>query len=383
MNKLAYFFLLVLLWAACGFNWGFGSGDKCNDAKKLVASLTGLTGESRNKQEERILKICPDGAAGHFIKGLRLERQGEPDAAIEEYRSAMKDDDSLAEAHGNLGLLLQAKGEQNEAGVELSRGLKGLDDPRYHLGLARLLREGKMYALALFHYKEALRAVPDNVSAHLGLAQTYYGLNRLDEADQEFSKVLDLAPANGEALIGLAGVYRKMSRLDDAIAELNKAATLDPRQQHIHKLLAEAYLAKGEPALAENEYQLAGISRDAGDLDDLIHKGDEYLLARNFDGAVEEYQKALRKRPGWPKALEKLGDAYMAAGSDEEAIASYRKVIQSSPSISGVHYSLGVLYERKGELDEAVAEYREALGLDPGNGDTRRRLADIYTLRGK
>ncbi len=79
MNKLVYLILPVLLWATCGFNWGFGSKDKCNDAKKQAASLAGLTGESREKQEERILKICPDGAAGHYIKGLRLERLGKPE----------------------------------------------------------------------------------------------------------------------------------------------------------------------------------------------------------------------------------------------------------------------------------------------------------------
>ena len=151
MNKYPYLILLILsMGVTCGFNWGFGSTDACTKAKVLLPALAGLSGENRTKQEDRILKLCPDGAAGHFVLGLRHERQGEMDEAIGEYRAAVENDETLAEAHGNLGLLLLNKGARDEAAVELTKGLMGKADPRYHRGSAELLREGKMYGLALF-----------------------------------------------------------------------------------------------------------------------------------------------------------------------------------------------------------------------------------------
>jgi tetratricopeptide (TPR) repeat protein len=170
MNKYPYLILLIpLIVVTCGFNWGFGSTGTCTKAKILTAALSELSGESRTKQEDRILKLCPDGAAGHFVLGLRHERQKETDEAIVEYRAAVGSDETLAEAHGNLGLLLLKKGARDEAAVELSKGLMGKDDTRYHLGLAELLKEGKMYSLALYHYLEALKAFPQEIQSMRGL----------------------------------------------------------------------------------------------------------------------------------------------------------------------------------------------------------------------
>ncbi len=127
MNKYRYLILIILTMSVtCGFNWGF---DDCTKAKSLIPALSGLSGEKRAKQENRILKLCPDGAAAHFVLGLRHERQGEVDEAVDEYRAAVKDDGTLAEAHRNLGLLLLNRGVRDESAVELTRGLMGKADP--------------------------------------------------------------------------------------------------------------------------------------------------------------------------------------------------------------------------------------------------------------
>ncbi|MGA2404663.1 MAG: tetratricopeptide repeat protein, partial [Syntrophobacteraceae bacterium] len=205
MNKYRYLVLLILsMGVTCGFNWGFSPTDSCTKAKVLAQALAGLSGEKQTKQEERILKLCPDGAAGHFVLGLRHERQGESDEAIGEYRAAIENDETLAEAHGNLGLLLLDKGAGDEAAVELTRGLMGKADPRYHRGLAELLLEGKIYGLARYHFREALKAIPQDVSIHAGLADVYYNLNRLAEAEDEFKTVLAADPPRVSAHLGLA-----------------------------------------------------------------------------------------------------------------------------------------------------------------------------------
>lgn len=382
MNNVVCLILLAMTACfTCGFGWGFGHEDKCGDARKLIPSLEGQSGESETKQEDRILKLCADGGPGHYVRGVRLEQQGKWDEAIAEYRAAVAVDDNLAEAHGNLGLLILAKGQRAEAGVELTKGLIGHADPRYNRGLAELLREGKMDDLAQFHYRQALRAFPDDFSIHEGLAEVYARLGRLREAEEEFSAVVKAAPSDERACLGLAEVYRKEHRLDEAIAELSRAAALNPREQKINSLLAEVYKEKGDLSRAEKEYPLAGVTTTVTP-EEYLRKGDEYFLAREYEKAIEKYEAALNKRPDWLPALEKLGDAHMAVGHDDEATAAYTKAVRVDAANSDLHYSLGVLYERQGRLDEATAEYQEVLRTDPANGDPRRRLADIYTLRG-
>lgn len=134
-------------------------------------------------------------------------------------------------------------------------------------------------------------------------------------------------------------------------------------------------------AVTEYRAALSGLVHGAAP-DDFIRQGDDHLLAREYRKAIKSYQTALKKRPDWPEALQKLADAYTAAGDDEQAIEVLRKSIKHDEKNRDAHYALGVLYERNGKLTEAEAELRASLRSDPGNGDAHRHLADIYTIQG-
>lgn len=370
----------LFFWALtmCGFTWG-GLSDSCAEATNALAdSQTGLTDELA----ERAIGLCPNGAVGYLAKGFQFEYKGNVTQAIKEYRKAIAADPNLSQAHGNLGLLLLQQGADDDAATELSKALTGTPDPRYHRGLAELLNKGKWSSLLLFHAREAMKGNPDNpdVRTLLGDALTLQG--NLELAEKEYTQVLAETPGHERAHIGLAAAYTKKGQLDDAIRELNAAALANPASREIHRKLADLYQQKGEMALADKELQLAGLNPDDAYIDRLMQQGDRYLLARNYEKAIESYEAVLKKRQGWAEALEKLGDAQMAAGRDEDAISAYGQVLALDAANPSLHYTLGILNERKGLLDKAEDEYRKSLHYDPKNSDARRRLADIYTLRG-
>ena len=63
----SYTALLCAALLLTGFSWGFGN-DTCKDALDLVGKLDTLHDEAQVRQTEaKILSICPDGAAGHFV----------------------------------------------------------------------------------------------------------------------------------------------------------------------------------------------------------------------------------------------------------------------------------------------------------------------------
>lgn len=370
--------LLLSAMAMCGFTWG-KTADPCAKNNNSCAESQAVITDQVAKQ---ILDRCPDGAAGHLIKGIRFEQAGNMDQAIKEYGKSIEADPSLSQAHGNLGLLLLQKHSDTEAASELVLALRGNPEPRYHRGLALLLSRGGVSALLRFYSQEALKENPNDPDVRTWLAEAYAAQGQLEHASDEYSKVLAIQPDNEYARLGLAEAYSRSGKLDQAILELNRATLANPSNREIHRRLAVLYQQKGDKALADKEMLLAGLKPHDADIDALIQQGDQQFLARNYDKAVEVYESILKKRPSWPDALTKLGDAQMAAGHDDEAIKAYRQALSFGHSNPSLHYTLGILNERKGALDEAEAEYRKSLQLNQNNGDARRRLADIYTLRG-
>ena len=123
-----YLILLCATTLLTGFSWGFGS-DPCKNALELSGTLESVRDEVLLRQNEaKILSLCPDGAAGHFVSALQLERAGNLDGAISEYRKALQQERSFPLASGNLGLLYAQKGMNDEASVELARGLSTIPD---------------------------------------------------------------------------------------------------------------------------------------------------------------------------------------------------------------------------------------------------------------
>lgn len=250
------FLLIVLPVFICGFSDAGDQVKQCREAVEIVPSLAGLTGEELLMQEERIISLCPEGAPGHFIKGLRHEQEGKPELAAAEYRQALA-----------------------------------------------------------------------------------------------------------------------------AAVLLDSAASAQQRHSQMHGIKAEAYRKMGATLNADKEYALAGIAY-VTEADKQIMRGDEYLLEREYDSAIEAYRTALRERPASTVIMQKLADAQMAAGRDEQAIEVYRQLLGLDEKNSNIRYMLGLLYERQGLLDEAEEQFLQVVKNDSNNGDARRHLADIYILRG-
>ncbi|RQW77434.1 MAG: tetratricopeptide repeat protein, partial [Geobacter sp.] len=329
MKKLLILTLLLLLTLlTCAFDWGFGTRDKCGEAKKIAAGLNDMKSEdSRDEAEARIRKLCPDGVASRFLTARNLELAGNTEQAITEYLGLLTADPEFPAANGNLGLLYLQKGLVDEAAVELTKALKGGADPRYNKGLARIFGPRKLFALAGYHYREALKAFPGDAALHMELAGIYADMGLFDNADEEYRKTLSIEPDNETARLGLAAAYAGRNQFDAAVAEMRKALAANPGNKEIHRLLAEVYEKKGDRKSAEEEYLLTGKVGEGRHLR-YSRRGDEYLAAKDYDKAVAEYKAALQEKPEWPEVMQKLGDVYKAAGRDDDALGAYKEAIR-------------------------------------------------------
>jgi tetratricopeptide (TPR) repeat protein len=173
--------------------------------------------------------------------------------------------------------------------------------------LADLYRREGRGAEALDALREAVRAQPDDASAHRGLAVALAQEKSFPEAEKEFRAALALDPNDWESLTGLGNVLDATGRPEEAIAEHRAALDRNPTYAPAHynlgcvlfkqRLLGEAArefrdALKSDPGLAEARWYLAEI---------LMQQGDAH-------GALEVLREGLRLAPDSPLLREKLLD---------------------------------------------------------------------------
>lgn len=384
-----YVSLLCAALLLCGFDWGF-SGDRCKEALTLADSLESIRDDGAMRQAEaRILALCPDGAAGHFVSALTLERIGNVEGAIKEYRQALQQNPQFAKASGNLGLLYAQTGRNSEAMVELSRGLAASSNPRYHKALGRILAETKVYPLAIHHLTEAGNVLTSDAEVFNDLAGVHLAMGQPAKALEEYGRALAADPGNEKAHTGIASIYLERNELDRALEELKKGELSNPQNRQIHLMMAQIYEKKGEARQASYQYLLGGKGKAplaesaAAAASVTAPPAVAPLSAPELEKAEASLKELISDSPDRAAdAYGKLGDLYRSAGRDADAMAAYREAVHRNCTNSDVYLNLGILHEKQNNLDEAVVAYKQAIRVKPDNADARLRLAEIRNSRG-
>jgi len=366
------------------FSWGEPE-DPCRRASGLVAEYEAATDPSvRNEIEQRIVKLCPDGAPAQYILGRSYERGGDLDRSVASYREALRIDPSFSRAHGSLGLLLLSRGETDEAAVELSRGLQGGDDPRYHRGLAAVFSARKLHALALYHCDEALRSFPGDPLLLRQRAQALAGLGRKGEAAAEYRRLLDASPNDTDLVIEFADLLDGWGDTEKAIELLKGVAASSPSNREIHRRLSLLYVKKGDEASAEYEAVLAGLppKKKPNPVEESIREGERLAEAGEYEKALAIYRGVLREKPEVHDVRRRVATILVRTGKDDEAITELREIVRLRGENGQTYTELARLYARKGMYDEAIVSFKNALKFPDVLPTIRVELADLYDSRG-
>lgn len=358
-------------------NWSL---DPCKDAMEMANSLSAIKDDQQLRQKEaKILALCPDGGAAHFVTALQLERIGNLDGAVSEYLKALRKEKTFPPANGNLGLIYLQKGLLDEASVELARGLASNPDPRYQKAMGKILAQRKVNSLAIHYLKEAANDLKLDAEIPVTLAEIYAASGQPEKAIDEYRRALSLEPGNEKAQIGIATIMMELKELDKALEELKKAELVSPQNTQINVIKAAIYEKKGDKKLAAYENMISGKAKKESTPS--LEK--PKILTEDFAKTAFSVQSDVIESPGSAaEKYEKLGNAYKAEGKDAEAIVAYKDAIYHNSSNSDIYLNLGILYEKQGHLDEAVVAYKQAVKLKPNNADARLRLAEIRNERG-
>jgi tetratricopeptide (TPR) repeat protein len=261
------------------------------------------------------LELSPDSSPAHQLLGYALLSQGYASEAIPHLQ---RSPDKTA-----LGIAEIQTGQLPEAVTNLQAALsEHPNDPDllYYLGRASGL-------LAKQSIDTLLAAYPDSARAHQAMAENYFVLRRMPDAEKEYREALRLRPGLPEAHLALGEVYAGAFQWPKAEGEFRMQAKLQPGNAEAAYRLGQALLEQGKAHAARAE------------------------LAR-----------ADRLMPEMPETLYSLGKAASLEGDAAAAEKAWTKLlsIEKQTSLAAqAHFGLAGIYRKQGKLAEAKHEMQE------------------------
>jgi tetratricopeptide (TPR) repeat protein len=317
--------------------------------------------------------------------------------AILSAQAAVRQNPSSAAAWGQFGMVLFAHHLFDHCPQVFEEAAR-LDPkdarwPYYH-GLAIMSLQPDRGIVLL----EQARAVkPSDPTLRLRLAQEYFKLERLDEADTLFQELIGTDQVNGQALLGHGQILGRRGRWQEALKPLEKAAQDATARRAAHAALAETYMRLGNSAAAEVERQrLAQLGPDRLWFDPFLaetqklQRGVQPRIAQAKDwgdegrraDAIALLEEILREHPDSDEAYLTLAWVQGIAGQLDQADRALTKALQLNPQhADGYLLQAGIRMERK-DYPAAERAFLRALELKPDFGALYNKLGDCRLKQG-
>jgi tetratricopeptide (TPR) repeat protein len=291
----------------------------------------------------------------------------------------------------------------------------------FHVGLANIY-EGEAgetgneedARLAVEEYKSAINADPTSPQLNDGLADLYFKINRMREAEATARGLLKSSPDDVDAHKLLGRIYlRQLSDasnsvsssspsgnvLDLAIAEFEKIVSLTPRSVEDRMVLGQLYTVKHDPKKAEDQFKTAqaiepeseevvlNLARLYAESNDTEHSikvieavpvADrtpkmEFALGAAYDqikkpkDAIAAYQRAADLDPSDVHTIDALGQALLSDNQLDEAMKQFKLLADADPEDTSALVHIAVIQQRQGKFEDALATVRKARKQDPNS----------------
>ena len=263
----------------------------------------------------RAVELAPELAAAHQLLGYSLLAQGYNAEAIPHLEKIQE--------QTALGIAQIGSGQLPQAVANLQAALaKHPNDPDllYYLGRASGLLSKQSIDTLLAGY-------PDSARAHQALAENYFVLRQMPQAEKEFREALRLRPDTPELHLELGLVYAGASQWAKAEEEFRAQTKLEPGHAEAAYRLGTALLQQGKAREATNELE-----------------------------------RSNRLQPDMPETLYSLGKAAALAGDSAAAEKAWTRLLsleKQSSLAAQTHFALAALYRKQGKTAEAERETQE------------------------
>lgn len=164
-----------------------------------------------------------------------------------------------------------------------------------------LLVQGKDLDKSIQLFKKAVAQYPKYSEAYLLIGVVYSSQKNWSEAEKALRKAVELNQSNAAMYIALGSVENEEKKFPEAEKSMLKAVELSPQSADAQVELGRAYFGQGRWAEAEQQLAKANQLRPNVAQQHVV-LGNIMLRERNAEGALKEFQEALRLDPTGPAA---------------------------------------------------------------------------------
>jgi tetratricopeptide (TPR) repeat protein len=330
----------------------------------------------------------PADPESRFREAVRLQRQGDLEAAAQAYADVAARQPDRFEAHANLGVVLWRLGRPESALGRLDSALRlAPEQPELHVLRGVVLRALRHPGEAVESYKRALALRPDDADALNKLGNALRDLARPQEGLAAFERALALAPDAATLHNNRAGALADLGRMDEALAAHDRAVALQPdfAEAHNDRGLALAALGRLDAAVAAYDRALAARP----DFPEAWNnRGAALRQLRRLDEAIDAFDRALALRPGYAEAAANRSYSRLALGRYAEGWADYeaRWAVADFRAESASHVTPELRARLRPDLSVADLAGRDVLVVgEQGIGDVvmfASCLPDLLAIAG-
>ncbi|MFA6450087.1 MAG: tetratricopeptide repeat protein [bacterium] len=258
-------------------------------------------------------------AQEHYSYGKVFFERGEPERAVDEFKTALDM-------------------EPDNANVLIGLG-------QCYLTLQKI--DGAVDAL-----EKAVQHTPEFADAHYFLGRAYMEMGLREKATNEFKEALNINPRYMAAKKNLSALMKTANQKARRQESENNGVSPDDeqfsRQANIH-----------------------------------FHMGNALFQKNMLQEALVEYKEASRLRPNYPDIRNRLGELYMRRGQYHFASEELQMSLKINPKYVTALINLAECHRLHSEqlMDKAEKEYQRVLELDPDNSKAARGLEIIRSIK--
>lgn len=265
---------------------------------------------------ESILDVNPKNILAQYYRATALRDMGRTNEAVSAFYNVLNMDNSMTSAR-----------------IDLLNTIKDVKNPEDSLNLTA----------------EYARNFPNDSIAQYNYAYQLHSLKRLDEATEFYQKAIALNPKLTDAYLNLSSVQKEKGLTKESSDTLSRYLKIDPTN------------AKAKNLLSSINDEMVGAS---------YQNAIDKFNNKDYQGAVDEYQKIINSGDKSEEAYLGLGSAYQELNKDDDAIAAYNKALLINKNNTETLNALAGLYYDKGTFEKAVDLLQKSIVIDSTNKDT-------------
>jgi len=380
----------------------------------------------------KIISVDKNNAEAHAKTGVILVRMGRFHEGVEylkkaielspdnvEFRKSLAYSYEFRMAYDDAIKAYQIVSQLTEVGsVDHKEALKKIS-----LLSATKNAKGGRIDLALPVFERLVTEYPDDFLIRYSLGLAYFFLREIDKAQAEFEKVIELNPRYANTYLNLASIYEMRGDIASTIENLEKVVALEvktpigirakvrlgiieaglvassgshhdaldilkevielnPKSVPAYMMMARAYIALGNPELAEKNYQHV-LTLAPKNLEAKIQLAGVYSMSKKTGHAIDLLEEVIVEGAGTKYAVEAEKSLASISGSSVSGQAAFDQMnaeekadmieeflldrISRNPQDVEAHFRLAQFFMQKNRKEESYDSISRAAELSPSN----------------